>query len=162
MKLTPQQWKLLESLFPPSPSLSQAPEGDKAATGESPTASRGRPPVDQRLILQAILWKLSTNSPWYDLPPEYPSHQTCYRYYRQWKRSGLLDQVLRLLYQDLRDRGGLDLETALLDGAIQLSRRGRKWSYSVSPHLHGTWQLDTARIFIWEVIKVLRKNAPNN
>jgi hypothetical protein len=38
---------------------------------------------------------------------ERPSWQTSYRAYRLWRRQGDMNQVYRLLYQDLRDRGGI-------------------------------------------------------
>src|SRR5574341_765243 len=96
MDLTDEQWQLVEPLLLPLP-----PRG------------RGRPPRDGRAVLNGILWKLCTGEPWYNLPPAYPSHQTCYRYYRQWQRAGLLREILARLEEDLRVRGGLDLQRAV-------------------------------------------------
>jgi transposase len=68
---------------------------------------RGRPPLNERAILDAILWKLSRNAPWYDLPACYPSHQTCYRCYCQWHRLGLLDKLVAELLHDLEESAGI-------------------------------------------------------
>jgi transposase len=136
MDLTDQQWALLQPLLPPpSPSL------------------RGRPPIDERAILNGVLWKLRTNSPWYDMPAYYPSHQTCYRRYRQWRKLGLLSSILRTLFLDLHHRGGLDLASALDNGSITIERRDRRLEVSVDPQLENTWQLSTAMIFLWMALK---------
>ena len=81
--LTPQQWRLVQPLLPPRP----------------PPNSRGRPSADYRNVIEAILWKLTNDRPWVDLPASYPSYSTCYRYYRQWKRDGFLVRLLASLAQ---------------------------------------------------------------
>ncbi|MBN2550286.1 MAG: transposase [Anaerolineales bacterium] len=132
MLLTDQQWRLLQPHFPPPP-----------------RGARGRPPVDNRPILEAILYKLSTHTPWYDLAPPHPSYQTCYRYYRRWHRSGFLYHTFRLLYADLRDRGGLDLQQALHDGRLAATfYRRRLHLTTYDPTLRGTWQLTTALLIL--------------
>ena len=83
VRLTPQQWRDVQPLLPPQP----------------PPTSRGRPSADYRSVVEAILWKLTNDRPWYDLPASYPSYSTCYRYYRQWKRDGLLPRLLTSLGQ---------------------------------------------------------------
>ncbi len=44
MDLTNEQWRAVQSLLPP------------------PNHGRGRPPVDSRLLLNGILWKIRTAS----------------------------------------------------------------------------------------------------
>jgi transposase len=83
VRLTPQQWRLVQPLLPPQP----------------PPNSRGRPSADYRSVIEAILWKLTNDRPWYDLPASCPSYSTCYRYYHQWKRDGLLARLLTSLAQ---------------------------------------------------------------
>ena len=100
MDLTDEQWALIQPLIPlPSP------------------YSRGRPPADQRATINGIFRKLRLGAPWYNLPPyaldRYPSWQTCYRAYRRWGSAGIMDQVFKLLYQHLRDQGGIDLIQSL-------------------------------------------------
>lgn len=50
--LTDEQWQILRPLFPPPP----------------PAGSPGCPPADPRAVLEGILWKLITSSPWHQLP----------------------------------------------------------------------------------------------
>ena len=142
MALTDEQWRLVQPLLPPpSPML------------------RGRPPLDDRLILDGILWKLSSNTPWYDLPAAYPSYQTCYRRYHLWNRLGVFPRVLSTLYQDLRQRGGLDVVQALRQGLISFKPRPGGWKIVVAPSLEGTWQLSTALIFAGQVLKEFKRTA---
>jgi transposase len=103
--------------------------------------------------------KLASNLPWYDLPSRYPPYQTCYRRYRQWQRSGLLDQLLRVIYQDLRTRGGLDLQQAFQNGEIGFVRQGNRGAFHCAPHLRDTWQFYTALIFLG-IGEKLRRTAP--
>ena len=76
--LTDEQWLAIEDVFP-------AP------------ASKGRPPVDRRQVLNGIFWILRTGSPWRDLPEEFGSWQTAWRLFDQWNHDGLLDQILNRL-----------------------------------------------------------------
>jgi transposase len=135
---------------------------------------RGRPPLDDRLILDGILWKFSTNAPWYDMPATYPSHQTCYRRYLLWQRTGAFPRVLSTLYQDLRHRGGLDFVQALREGYIRFEHREHRdhreriepyrhrpggWEIHVAPFLEGTWQLSTALIFAGQALKEIKRTV---
>jgi len=100
MDLTDEQWALIRPLIPPP----------------SPFA-RGRPPASPRATLDGIFRKLRLNAPWYNLPPRAldgcPSWQTCYRAYRRWSSTGLLDQVYRRLAGHLLASGALDFPRAL-------------------------------------------------
>jgi len=142
MDLTDDQWRLLQPLLPPpSPAL------------------RGRPPLDDHRILDAILWKLRTDSPWYDLPDTYPSYQTCYRRYRFWLWCGVFTKVLSALYQDLSQRGGLDVRHALKEGILAVKHLEGRWAWDADPSLEGTWQLSTALVFVSLALKEARRRV---
>lgn len=68
-----------------------------------------------------------------------------------------MQSILRALFQDLYDRGGWDLDRAFQDSTIVISPHGRKWKFLVDPQVQATWQLSTALIFVWMVIKKLNK-----
>ncbi len=133
MHLTDEQWQLIQPLIPPpSPALSRT---------LHPAKGRVRPPIDERQVLDGILWKLSTDSPWCELPNSYPSWQTCYRRYRLWQRTGLFSKILALLWDDLKERGGLDMSHAFDDYTFTFHRLGGRPVFSIDPRLKGTWQL---------------------
>jgi transposase len=145
-RLSDEQWALIQPLL-----------------SQSSPPSRGRPVMDQRAVLEGILWKFSTRSPWYDMPPAYPSYQTCYRRYLLWKRTGLLPQVYRLLYHDLVDRGGFDIQQAISENRIRLFRVNTHWTFIFPPELDHTWQVSIARLIIYhwleEARRTLRKES---
>ncbi len=62
-----------------------------------PRSGRGRRPVDARAIMSAILWVLSHDGRWVHLPRHFPSQQTCYQRYREWRADGRLFQALDIL-----------------------------------------------------------------
>ncbi len=68
---------------------------------------RGRPWQDPRGVLNGILWVLGTGAPGRELPKKYPPYQTCHRRFQQWVREGKLEDILRVLTQELHARGKL-------------------------------------------------------
>jgi transposase len=50
---------------------------------------------DHRTVVNGILWKLRTGSPWRrDLPERYGPWQTCFDRFNRWRRDGTWDQLL--------------------------------------------------------------------
>lgn len=141
--LTDEQWAILQPFIPPP----------------APPGSRGRPPIDERAVLNGVFWKLRTASPWYDMPPCYPSHQTCYRRYRRWRHTGLLDDILRALADDLRRRGDLDIR-ALNPSDLTFERHEGKWVLRAAPRFQDTWQFYTALLIIQVAIRKKRRASP--
>jgi transposase len=138
MDLTDEQWQLVKPLLP------------VAAPGPP---ARGRPPQAARAVLNGLLWKLRTALPWDDLPANYPSHQTCYRYYCAWKESGALKAILAALFKDLLVRGGLDINLALQQGDIRFALAVGRLRVEFAPHLQDTWQASTALLILQLAIK---------
>ena len=130
MDLTGEQWALVAPLIPPQP------------------PGRGRPRCDDRSVLNAILYILRTALPWSALPSGYPPYQTCHRRYLAWQRTGVMKEILRLLYDDLLARGGLDPLANHAGGDICLEAGEGGFRLAIAPHLKGTWQLSTALIFL--------------
>ncbi len=86
MDLTNAKWALVEPDIPMPP---RRPDG------------RGRPWKDRRDVLNGILWVLRTGAPWHDLPPRYPSYQTCHRRFQQWLTQGVFERLMRALGEEL-------------------------------------------------------------
>ena len=141
MNLTGEQWRLIEPLLPsPSPS------------------GRGRPPLNRRAVLDGILWKFRTGSPWYDMPPDYPSYQTCYRCHRKWARDGVMQKNYAALFSDLRTRGRFDLAQALRDGAIRVNQIGSLGRLKIPLTLRHTWQWSTAVLCLRPLLEKVKRN----
>ena len=141
MDLTDKQWSVLEPFFRPT----------VRADG------RGRPWRDAREVLNGVLWILRTGAPWKDLPDRYPPYQTCHRRFQQWRRTGLLRDVLQRLAEDLRDRGKLDLTEGFIDASFTAAKKGAPPSglRNVAKATK-SWQSSTAAVFLspstWPVL----------
>lgn len=80
--LSDEEWEQVRGLLP---------EADKAPRS-------GRPAQSQRQVLNGVLWYVThPDSSWKDLPEDYPSHQTCFRYYVKWRSVGVLKQIQQAL-----------------------------------------------------------------
>ena len=90
-RLTDKQWELIEKIFP-----------EPAATG--------RPPTDPRKMVDGILWRLRTGSPWRDLPAEFGPWETVFKHFDRWNSDGTLDQIKRTLLRKIVDAEGVDFE----------------------------------------------------
>ena len=82
-----------------------------------------------------------------------------------------MDEIYRLLYQDLRDRAGLDLFQALQvedavaqgfnpvcgEGTITLSWGDYGWQLRLPPELEGTWQGSTFHLLVQVILARLKQ-----
>ncbi len=59
-----------------------------------PNKPRGVPRVDDRRVLNGILWRFQTGSPWRDIPERYGPHTTCYNRFVRWRKAGVWDRIL--------------------------------------------------------------------
>ena len=59
-----------------------------------PRKSRGVPRVDDRKVLNGILWRFRTGSPWADIPERYGPYTTCYNRFVRWRKAGIWDYLL--------------------------------------------------------------------
>ena len=133
MDLSDTQWTILKPLFQPK----RRPDG------------RGRPWKDARAVLNGVFWILRTGSPWHDLPPRYPPYQTCHRRFQQWRRDGLLTDVLTRLAEDLRDRGKLDLSETFIDASFSSAKKGALLSARLAGEkAPRSWRSSTAMVFL--------------
>jgi transposase len=58
---------------------------------------RARPWKDHRQVVNGVLWRSRTGSPWRDLPASYGCWKTVYNRHRRWSADGTWAQVLREL-----------------------------------------------------------------
>jgi len=72
--LTDREWAILSPLLPNKP--------------------RAVPRVDDRRVLNGILWRFRTGSPWAEIPERYGPPTTCYNRFVRWRRAGVWDRLL--------------------------------------------------------------------
>jgi transposase len=69
----------------------------------------GRPRrLDQRELINAVLYLVETGAPWRLLPPGFPPWPTVYWYFRRWEREGVWERIhARLLRAGRRPSGAV-------------------------------------------------------
>ena len=85
---------------------------------------------DNRLFLEAVLWRVRTGSPWRDLPPAFGHWNSQFRRFRRWAKSGVFESLFKAMSEDP------DLEYALIDGTIvqvHQNATGSKGGLSIRP-----------------------------
>lgn len=73
-ELTDTEWAILSPLLPNKP--------------------RGVPRVDDRRVINGILWRFRTGSPWAEIPERYGPSTTCYNRFVRWRKAGVWDRLL--------------------------------------------------------------------
>ena len=86
----------------------------------------GRPPVDDRAALEAIVFVLRTGIPWEMLPAKQfgLSGMTAWRRLEQWTRAGVFEQLQRVLLNELGQRGRVDFSRASIDSSSVRASKG--------------------------------------
>jgi hypothetical protein len=74
-ELTDEQWQIIEPLLPVS-------------------GAKGRPRVDDRRVINGMLFKAKTGVAWRDLPERYGPWKTVYNRFWRWSRNGTLAALL--------------------------------------------------------------------
>ena len=65
-----------------------------------PRAMTGRPPKDDRMMLNAMFWLARSGAAWADIPARYGPHQTVYSRFCKWRDNGTLLRIFQELNAD--------------------------------------------------------------
>ena len=76
-ELTDHEWSIIQPLLPNKP--------------------RGVPRVDDRRVLNGILWGFRTGSPRAEVPERYGPSTTCYNRFVRWREAGVWDRLLEVI-----------------------------------------------------------------
>jgi transposase len=95
MRISPEQYERIAPFFP---------------------VQRGNVRIDNRLLLNAILYVAENGCKWRALPSEFGSWHTVYTRFKRWARAGVLDRIFEALQKEqiLRIR----IEFVCLDSTI--------------------------------------------
>lgn len=74
----------------------------------SASAAGGRPFRDHRRVVEAIVWRYRTGSPWRDLPEEFGPWQTAWKRHRRFSGDGTWDKILARVLTDADAAGAID------------------------------------------------------
>lgn len=103
-ELTDEQWEAIQDLFPGP-------------------ARTGRPPMDRRTVMNAIIWLNNTGAKWRDLPADFGNWRTVYGWFDLWNNSGLLQNIVDRLTRFMIESGGLAEDLWCVDGTILRAHR---------------------------------------
>ncbi len=101
--LSNEQWQLIELVIP------------KQRTG--------RPRSRNREILDAILYVLSTNIRWEEMPPGFPPKMTVYDRFQVWRKEGFFEALFE---QAKLLKPSTDKRLYYLDATIKSAKKGRE------------------------------------
>ena len=85
---------------------------------------------DNRLFLEAVLWRVRTGSPWRDLPEAFGNWNSQFRRFRRWAEAGIFESLFKAM-SDVPD-----FEYALIDGTIVSAHQkasGAKGGFKIKP-----------------------------
>src|SRR6266542_6233588 len=104
-------WKRFEPLLPPRERRFRYP---------------GRKPLDDRLVLQGILFVLHTGIGWEHLPQElgFGCGMTAWRRLQAWQQAGVWDRLHELLLAELHAADQLVWERAIADSSHLQAKKG--------------------------------------
>ena len=68
-----------------------------------PKKKRTRPPKwSKRDILNGILYQLKNGCNWCDLPHDLPPDSTVFWHYKQWRKEGVIEEIMTELHSQVR------------------------------------------------------------
>jgi putative transposase len=103
-------------------------------TADPPKAT-GRKRVDQRQILNGIIFRMRSGCQWNHLPKELGDDSTIHRTFQRWVGLGVLAQIWAVLAEECDELGGVEWEWQAADGAMGKARfGGASWA---QPHRPG-------------------------
>jgi transposase len=98
-------WELIGPLFPP-------------------TKPTGRPPVDRRTVVEAVVWRYRTGAPWRDLPERFGNWNTIYRNFNRWAHDGVWARLLEHVQGLAHARGDLDWAASINSTIARVHQHG--------------------------------------
>jgi transposase len=84
--------------------------------------------MDDRKVLQGILFVLVTGIGWEDLPQElgFGSGMTCWRRLRGWQDAGVFEDLHQVLLAKCNAAGLIDFDRVVADGSHVRAKRGAR------------------------------------
>lgn len=100
---------------------------------EMPRKRTGRPPVDRRRVLNAIIFRLRTACQWNQLPSIFGDDSTAHRYFQRWVAHGIFQRIWALLVGTCADLKDVQWEWQSADAAMGKARMGGALSVPTLP-----------------------------
>lgn len=98
-----------------------------------PPAGTGRPRVDLRQVLDAIIFRMRTGCQWNHLPERYGDDATAHRWFQRFVRDGVLEEIWAHLALRCEELGDLDWRWQAADGMMGKARMGGEKRAPIPP-----------------------------
>ena len=98
--LTEAEWRLLKDLLPPE------------------RGRKNRPASDNRPIVNGILWRIRTGTPWRDVPEKYGKWSSVYQRFRRWSQAGVWEAVAMTLARAMADNSRHSIDSTTVRGHV--------------------------------------------
>jgi transposase len=79
-----------------------------------PRSRVGRPRADDRMVLNGILYVLTTGCRWMDMPLEYGSYKTAWKRLKKWQEMSIWDRIFRAL-ASIREHGIVSVDSSTVE-----------------------------------------------
>ena len=89
-----------------------------------PPKPTGRPRIDARRALNAILFRLRSGCQWNRLPKDLPDDSSVHRTFQRWITWGVFDGIWASLVESCEELGGVDWRWQAADAAMGKARLG--------------------------------------
>jgi transposase len=98
-----------------------------------PPKATGRPRVDARRTLDAIIFRMRTGCQWNQLPERFPDDSSVHRTFQRWVRLGVFERIWATLVEHCAELGGVDWEWQAADAMMGKARLGGISSAVIPP-----------------------------
>ncbi len=125
------EWRILKILLP--------------VEREPGKRGRGRPPEDNRNVINGILWRLRTGAPWRDVPEKYGNWNSIYRRFRRWSACGVWESVAIALAETMAESGHYNIDSTTVRAHVSAAG-GNVWP---APSASGflSWHKQSAQTY---------------
>ena len=100
-----------------------------------PPKPTGRPRVDARRTLEALIFRMRSGCQWNQLPERFPDDSSVHRTFQRWVRLGVFERIWSTLSANCEELGGADWEWQAADGMMGKARLGRT-SLAATPRVN--------------------------
>lgn len=101
-RVSDELWQQIQPVIPPLP----------------PKKKTGRPRVDDRIVLDGILYVLRTGCQWKQVPTEFSSGSTVHARFSEWVQVGVFAQMWARLLREYDELHGIEWEWQSMDAAL--------------------------------------------